>query len=124
MPRRTKTLDEQIRAAKLRVLELEEEYKTQLYLETMPEYSPTYEYSYDKSNLSIPFEKQHIDYWLRAVVRHMANRKTGHGGASTSAVLVSIPVGYTEAQIDEWLIYATERIKKAALKHKSRSKNG
>jgi hypothetical protein len=123
MPTSTKNIAEQVREAKLKVAKLEEEYKTQLYYETMPEYDPTYRYCYATSNRSLSADDQSFDAWIRAVIKHMGKRRKGHGGASTSAVLVSIPVGYTEAQIDEWLTYANDKLKRTALAYKLRVKN-
>lgn len=121
MPKSSNPLAQQIRDAQLKVAELEQEYLTQLYLETMPETDPLYKYCFSTSNRSIPMPDQHIDHWLRAVIKHMGKRRAGHGGAATSAELVSVPVGYTEKQIDAWLAYVTNKLKKKALAHKKRA---
>lgn len=75
-----KTTAQKIRDAQLKILKLEEECATQLYLETMPVYDPLYKYCFSTSNMTIPFEQQDIDAWLRAVIKHMSMRREGHGG--------------------------------------------
>ena len=113
-------MDERIRELEIELAELKEEYVTQLYFDTMPEYDPMYKYCYSTSNRGVPYEYQHIDYWIRAVMRHMATRREGHGGASTSAVLVSVPVGFSDQGIERWLSYVTEQLRKQAKKHGKR----
>jgi len=120
MARAKRNLEDRIRELKLELEELGEQYKTQLYFETMPEYDPIYKYCYSTSNRSIPHEHHHVDHWLRAVIKHMATRRAGHGGASTSAILVSVPLGFSEKGIDNWLAYETEKLRKVALKYKKR----
>lgn len=85
------SLEERILKLKLELLELYEEYVTRIYFETMPVYEPTYKYCYATSNMSIPYEKQSVEGWLRAVKQHMETRGTGHGGGKTSAIVVSVP---------------------------------
>ena len=114
MSRRVKTLQEKIREAKFRVLELEEAYHTQRYLETMPEHDPTYKYCYGTSNFKIPYPEQSLDSWLRAVIKHMAGRRPGHGGSITDAIVVSIPTLRTEAGIERWIEYVTQQLGKKA----------
>lgn len=116
----SKSVDEQIFEAKLKLVELDEQYKTQLYFETMPEYDPLYKYCFDSSNRSIPAENQSIDAWLRAVIKHMGLRLPGHGGAKTNAVLVSVnkEIGKYE---DLWIEYETRKLRKLVAK-KSRPK--
>lgn len=111
------TIEEEIFEAKLRVIEIDEQYKTQLYFETMPEYDPAYAYSYDKSNLTIPFVNQSIDAWLRAVIKHMGLRLPGHGGGKTNAILVSVnkEIGNYE---DLWIEYETRKLRKLVAKRK------
>lgn len=123
MPRQTKTLDEQIRAAKLRVLELEEDYKTQLYFETMPEYDPTYAYCYSTSSRSLSYEDQSVDAWLRAVIKHLGNRRPGHGGAYTDAVVVSTPAVKTDSGVELWLEYITKQLRAKAKARKKLTDN-
>jgi len=120
MARTKRSPNEHIKQLELELLELEEQYITQLYFETMPEHDPMYKYCYSTSNMSVPYQYQHIDYWLRAVIKHMATRSTGHGGASTSAVLVSVPIGMSEEGIEKWVVYQTATLRKAAFKHKKR----
>jgi hypothetical protein len=110
-PREKKTTAQQIRVLKLRINELEQDYVVQLYFETMPEYNPTYSYCYSTSNRSIPFALQHVDYWLRAVIKHMALRKQGHGGAFTDSVLVEIPVFKNKASVEAYIDYVTAKLR-------------
>lgn len=120
MARVKRTLDERIKQLNFELLDLYEEYKTQLYLETMPKYDPLYQYCYGTSSTSIKFEYHDVDCWLRAVMKHMSSRRPGHGGASTASILITIPVGFNEQSIDRWLEYATPKLKAKAMKHKSR----
>lgn len=120
MARTKVSLDERVKQLEYELLELESEYKTQLYFETMPEYNPTYKYCYATSNLKIPDPLHHMDYWLRAVIKHMATRRAAHGGALTSAMLVTVPVGFSDKGIENWLSYATEQLRKQAKKHGKR----
>lgn len=119
MPTSTKNIAEQVREAKLKVAELEEEYKTQLYYETMPEYDPTYKYCYTTSSRSLSTDDQSVDAWIRAVIKHMAERRTGHGGAYTDAVLVSIPTFKTGEGLELWIDYVTKQLRKKAKARKS-----
>lgn len=114
MTRKTKTLEEQIWDAKLKLYELSEDYATQLYLEAIEaDYTgPTYEYSIDKANYTIPGEMYDVDAWLRAVIKHMATRRRGQGGYITNARVVSIPENLTEEQIEIWIDYETKRLRK------------
>ena len=123
MPKSSTPLQQQIRDAEFRIAELEQEYLTQLYLETMPEIDPLYKYCYATSNLTIPLPtlSHSVDAWLSAVIKHMSKRRAGHGGAATAAELVLVPVGLTEKQIDAWLAYVTDKLKKKALAHKKRA---
>jgi hypothetical protein len=121
MPRKKLTAEERVKQLKIELLELEEEYMKQLYLETMPEYDPSFKYCYASSNMHINSMKQHIDHWLRAVMEHMSKRSTGHGGASTSAVIVSVPIGLNSTEIENWLAYITEKLRQKAKKHGKRS---
>ena len=104
MPRKpSKTIQQQIYEAKLKVAELYEAYVTQLYFETMPGYDPVYKYSYDLSNFTIPGELQSVDAWTRAVIKHLATRAWGHGGAITKAVVITIPSNLGEKGMDMWI---------------------
>ena len=49
----SKSIQQLIYDQKLKIVELEDELLTLNYFETMPEYGPTYAYSYDKSNMSL-----------------------------------------------------------------------
>ena len=122
MPKSSKPLKQQILEAKYKVLELEDAYKVQLYMETMAdEYDYKYGYNYDQSNMSIPYADQHPDYWLRAIVKHMGIRKPTRGGARTLAEVITVPDGCTENEIEVWLAYVTDKLKKKALAHKKRA---
>ena len=117
----SKSLQQLIYEKKLKIVELEDELMTQTYLETMPEYGPTYKYCYQTSSLHIPYPNQSIDSWIRAVIKHMGTRSFGHGGADTKAMLISIPEFKTEQAMERWLSYTTDLIRKKA-KPKTRTK--
>jgi hypothetical protein len=102
----------ELRAAKLKVLELEEQYATQLYFETMPVYDPLYKYCYGTSSMSIPYPLQSVDAWIRAVIKHMGLRKAGYGGAATKAVVVSVPALQTQDDIDAWIEDTGKQLRK------------
>lgn len=116
-----KTTAQKIREARLKIYELEDAYAAQLYFETMPECDPTYKYCYTTSNMTIPFQQQDVDAWIRAVIKHMATRREGHGGAYTDAKVVTIPVGFTENQIENWLKYVNKDLRKRALRWKKKT---
>lgn len=118
MARTKLSLKERIRQLKFELMELDEQYKTQLYFETMPEYDPVYKYCYATSNMKIRHEHQHLDHWLRAVKKHMATRSAGHGGAVSSAVVVSVPIGLSDKGVTEWVNYASDLLCKQATKYK------
>jgi hypothetical protein len=106
------TLEQQIYEAKLAVVKAYEDYTTALYLDTMPTANPTYKYCYATSNMSIPAEFQCIDYWLRAIIKHMANRRMGHGGELTDALLVSISDFNNQIAKDAWIDSVTRELNK------------
>jgi hypothetical protein len=108
----SKTLKKQLNDARKRVWQLEQDYKTQMYLETMPEYSPAYKYCFTTSNFTIPFDVIDIDAWLRAIIKHMATRPRGHGGAYTDAVVISIPKLTNTDDIERWLGFMNEVLRK------------
>ena len=110
----SKSIQQLIYEQKLKIVELEEDLRTQAYFETMPEYGPTYAYSYAISNLPISPPNQSVDSWIRAVIKHMGTRSFGHGGANTNAMLISIPEFKTEEAMERWLSYQTEIIRKKA----------
>lgn len=110
----TKSIQQQIWEQKLKIAELEDELLTQKYFETMPEYGPTYKYCYATSNMSINGLEQHVDNWIKAVIKHMGTRRYGHGGANTKAMLISIPEFKTEQDMERWLSYINEKIRKKA----------
>jgi len=119
----SKPLQQQIKDAKLRVMELEDAYITQLYLETMPdEFDYKYGYHFSDSNHSVPGILHNPDNWLKAIVKHMWTRKPNRGGARTLAEVITVPDGLTEKQIDVWLAYVTDKLKKKALLHMKRVK--
>jgi hypothetical protein len=123
----TKSIQQLIYEQKLRIAELEDELLTQKYFETMPVYGPTYAYSYATSNMSINGLEQHVDNWIKAVVKHMGTRSYGHGGEKTNAILISIPEFMTEQDMERWLSYTTEKIRKKAQpkkRNKGKLENG
>jgi len=115
MPKtKAKPVHQLIAEEKLRIHELEEKLNTQVYFETMPEYGPVYQYCYQTSNQKIAYSQQSVDSWIRAVIKHMATRITGHGGATTKAVLISIPDNLTEESYEHWLSLQVKKIDKKA----------
>ena len=114
-------LKKAIQDKKLELFELEDEYRTAVYLSKMPEYNPTYAYSYDRCNFSITPSEQSVVNWLKAVARHMSNRRPAHGGEYNNVYIVSILEGGTEPQIARWADHQREKIFKAAMKHKKRA---
>ena len=118
MTKQSKTLKQQLLAANLNVMEIEEDYITQLYLETMPAYDPTYKYCYSTSNFTIPHELQSVDAWLRAIIKHMAGRRAGHGGAYTDARVVTIINNMSAVAIEKWITYETNKLRKLATPRK------
>jgi hypothetical protein len=115
----TKSIQQQIWEQKLKIAELEDEIRTQAYFETMPEYGPTYAYSYATSNMSINGLEQYVDNWIKAVIKHMGTRRYGHGGEKTNAMLISIPEFKNEQDMERWLSYTTDKIRKKATPRKS-----
>jgi hypothetical protein len=109
-----KSIQQLIYEQKLKIVELEDELRTQTYLETMPEYGPTYKYCFATSNFTIPPPQQSIDNWIRAVIKHMGTRSFGHGGAQTKAMLISIPEFKTEEGFEKWLSYTSEKLRNKA----------
>lgn len=103
-----------------KITQLNEDYATALYYETMPEYDPLYCYSYQHSNMSIPYEYQSVDAWVRAVIKHMGGRKAGHGGGYTKAYVASIPTFKNNKEIELWLEYVTRQLRKRARVTKQR----
>ena len=118
----SKTVEEQLYEAKLKAIEIDEEYRTQLYFETMPTVNPSYQYCYATSNFTIPAEQQSVDAWLRAVIKHMALRRPGHGGEVTKALLISIPTDLKAIGMDAWIDYETRKLKKRATSRVSKEK--
>lgn len=119
--KQSKTIQQLIREQKNIIAELTDELRTQLYFETMPEYGPTYQYCFSTSNQKIPYQYQNIDNWIKAVIRHMGTRRTGHGGASTKAILVSIPFNLNEDNFENWLAYQMNNFRKK-IKPRTRKK--
>lgn len=103
-------IQKEISKQKIRIIELEDEYAMMLYFETMPAYDPLYKYCYQTSNMKIAGEYQHIDHWLRAVIKHMGLRHRGHGGEFTNALLLSVPSSTTQSKKDKWLEYVTNKL--------------
>jgi hypothetical protein len=115
-PKPSKTIDELKFEAKIKIIEAQEEYETQLYLETMPEVGPLYQYCYTTSNFKVPYEYQSVDAWLRAIIKHMSLRLPGHGGEKTNAEVITILKDYGKYE-DLWIEYVTRKLRK-----RSRSK--
>jgi len=110
--RKKLTLKEEIRAQRLRIYELHEQYVTMLYFETMPDYDPLYKYCYQTSNRSIPGLIQSVDAWIRAVIMHMLQRRPGHGGGYTKALVITPMSFTTENARDNWIEYESAKIRK------------
>ncbi len=119
MARQRKTTQEKKIEITRKLMELEEEYGTLLYLETMPEYDPVYKYCYSTANFTLTHEQQSVDSWLKAIARHMAGRRDGHGGARTDAEIISIPSGLSDVAIERWIAHVTEKLR-AKAKRKSK----
>ena len=106
------TLQEQILAQRRRIYELEEQYITLLYFETMPEYGPLYKYCYQTSNFTIPGILQSVDAWIRAVIMHISKRHPGHGGGYSKAIVIT-PGSFTNEQArDSWIDYEITKLRK------------
>ena len=118
MTKQSKTLKQQLLAANLNVMEIEEDYITQLYLETMPDNDHVYKYCYTASNATISYELQSVDAWLRAIIKHRAGRRVGHGGAYTDARVVTILNNMSAAAIEKWITYETNKLRKLATPRK------
>jgi hypothetical protein len=106
------TLKEEIRLQKLRINELQQEYITMLYFETMPEYDPMYKYSYAISNMKIPGLLQSVDAWIRAVIKHMSMRLPGHGGGYSRALVITPYAFTTETARNNWIDYEIIKLRK------------
>ena len=106
------TLKEEIRSQRLRINELQQEYITMLYFETMPEYDPMYKYSYAISNMKIPGLLQSVDAWIRAVIKHMSMRLPGHGGGYSRALVITPYAFTTETARDNWIDYEIAKLRK------------
>ena len=118
----SKTIDEQLFEARMKVAEATEDYQTQLYLDTMPAVNPTYKYCYATSNFNIPAEQQSIDAWLRAVIKHMATRSKGHGGELTKALVISIPQNLIAEDKELWIEYEIRKLKKRSANRVKKAK--
>jgi hypothetical protein len=116
-------LKDEIWQQRKRVVAVREQYITQLYLETMPAYDPMYKYCYSTSNMQIPAQLQSVECWLRAVMQHMNARHTGHGGAASSAVIVTVPKMKSDAEINKWLDYQQDQLRARARKIMQRTVN-
>ena len=120
MPRKpSKTIDEQIYEARLKIAEAKEEYETALYFDTMPLNDAYYKYCYTTSNWNIPGEQQSVDAWLRAVIKHMSLRPPTYGGQKTNALVVTMFKDLKATSEDMWIDYVTRKLRKLA---KSRAK--
>ena len=108
------TLKEEIRSQRLRIYELQQEYITMLYFETMPEYDPLYKYCYQTSNMRIPGLMQSVDAWIRAVIKHITMRRPGHGGGYSKAVVITPLAFTTETARDNWIDYEITKLRKKA----------
>jgi hypothetical protein len=107
------TLRDEIYQQKLRVAEIEDDYITALYLETMPDVGPLYKYCYQTSNLKIPGHYYSVEHWLRAVQIHMSRRLPGHGGGVTKALIISVPPSTSQEKKDAWIDYTTKKLRRA-----------
>lgn len=116
-------LKDEIWQQRKRVAALGEQYITTLYLESMPEYDPLYKYCFTTSNMKIPYQLQSVECWLRAVMLHMKARRPGHGGAASSAVIVTVPKMKNDAEINKWLDYQQDQLRARARKIMQRTVN-
>ncbi len=115
MPRKpSKTIDEQLYEARMKIAEAKEEYETALYLETMPKNDPYYKYCYTTSNWNIPGEHQSVDAWLRAIKTHMNTRPTTYGGQKTNALVITMFKDLKPTSEDMWIDYVTRKLRKLA----------
>ena len=105
-------IKEEMRLLRIKLAELLELYRTQLYLETMPVYGPMYQYCYQTSNLKIKYEDQSVDAWLRAIAIHMSRRLVGHGGGYCNAIIITPPYLTSQSQKDGWVEYMAEKLNK------------
>lgn len=121
MPPKAKNLQQQISDVKLKLAQLEEDYVTALYFETMPEYDPLYKYCYSTSCNTIPYPLQSVDAWVRAVIKHMSLRKRGKGGETTKALVITIPILNRKQSIENWLEFTTKRLRKRVTPRKLES---
>jgi hypothetical protein len=112
MERKKKTKQEQIRALKFQIAELQQEYIVQLYFETMPEYDALYKYCYATSNMKISALYHDVDFWLRAVMQHMSQRRPGHGGEFTDSILVQLHDIKTQVGVDSYIDYIAAKLHK------------
>jgi hypothetical protein len=108
------TLKEEIRLQRLRIYELQQEYITMLYFETMPEYDPMYKYCYQTSNMKIPGLMQSVDAWIRAVIKHISMRRPGHGGGYSKAIVITPFTFTSETLRDNWIDYEIAKLRKKA----------
>ena len=115
-------IKDSLRQARLEQFQIERQYRTALYFETMPEHDPVYKYSYSTSNMRIPYQQQSVTAWLQAVAQHLHLRKPGHGGEENYNIVVEIPKLNSETAIDAWLQWVTSDLKKQAMKRKIRKK--
>ena len=106
------TLKEEIRLQRLRIYELQQEYITMLYFETMPEYDPMYKYCYQTSNIKIPGLMQSVDAWIRAVIKHISMRRPGHGGGYSKAIVITPFTFTSETLRDNWIDYEIAKLRK------------
>lgn len=110
--RKKVTLKEEMRLQRLRIYELQQEYITMLYFETMPEYDPLYKYCFQTSNMKIPGLLQSVDAWIRAVIKHISMRRPGHGGGYSKALVIT-PYSFTsETARDNWIDYEIAKLRK------------
>ena len=105
-------IKEEMRQLRIKIMELEEKYRTHLYLETMS-HSPTYQYCYSTSNFKINGADQSVDDWLRAIAIHMSQRRPGHGGGFCDAVIITTPYRVTsETEKEGWIKYQADKLRK------------
>lgn len=104
-------IKEDIHLLRIKLMELEQDYRTYLYLETMT-HSPTYKYCYATSNFTLKYEDQSVDAWLRAIAMHMTQRLLGHGGGFSDAVIITPPYFTNANARDNWVKYIGEKLRK------------
>jgi hypothetical protein len=68
--------------------------------------------------MSIPYQLQSVDAWLRAIIKHMRLRKRGHGGEASNALIITIPDNLSEKGVEILLDFVTRQLRKRATPRK------